>query len=105
MINPTPYWKIQILPHMKILLFLNFIEVTKYHNDTNQQLFCWFAIDDTPGFYPDNAPVYLTNSGTGFIEEDILNLNKMITDLLLKSRSQLKQPHYIRQLSNITSIY
>ena len=38
----------------------------------------WVAIDDTEHFFPVDAPVYLTNSETGFTLDDVDGLQKLI---------------------------
>jgi len=46
-------------------------EVLLYLTQSDQVSSPWIAIDDTPGFYPDDAPVYYTDPTTGFTQEDI----------------------------------
>jgi len=61
------------------LQYVRYHEVIQYLNDTNQMKASWIAIDDSPGFYPESAPVYWTSSKTGFTAEDIYKLRKMIS--------------------------
>ncbi len=54
-------------------------EVLKYLQESEQQYEKWMAIDDTRGFYPAHAPVFLTDPLTGFTHDDIPGLQKMIS--------------------------
>lgn len=65
------------------------LEVLQYLQDTNQQDAWWIGIDDTPGFYPADAPVYWTNPSTGFTIDDIAHLHDMIS--ALKTGTPYKQ--------------
>lgn len=53
-------------------------EVQRYLHGADRVQEPWLAIDDTPGFYPDKAPVYWTDPMTGFREQDIHPLQSMI---------------------------
>lgn len=61
------------------LKHIRYHEVKQYLNNTNQEDVSWIALDDTGGFYPEEAPVYWTSSKTGFTIEDIDKLRTMIT--------------------------
>ncbi|PUB89636.1 MAG: hypothetical protein DBP01_09770 [gamma proteobacterium symbiont of Ctena orbiculata] len=61
------------------LINVRYYEVIRYLESTvglNQQ---WLAIDDTPGFYPADAPVYWTDSRSGFSSNDMEPLKQMLT--------------------------
>jgi predicted NAD/FAD-dependent oxidoreductase len=53
------------------LKFVRYHEVKEYLKNTNQQDIAWLALDDSKGFYPNDAPVYWVDSKSGFTREDI----------------------------------
>ena len=63
-------------------------EVLEYLKKSKQEHTGWLSIDDCQGFYPEEAPVYWTNSKTGFNEQDIVPLVEMIA--LQKEKWALK---------------
>ena len=50
---------------------VRFHEVLEYLKGSKQEHIGWLSIDDCKGFYPDEAPVYWTNSKMGFVEKDM----------------------------------
>jgi len=73
--------------------YVRYHEVLKYLQDTNQNFRRWIAIDDTKGFYPEDAPVYCTNPKTGFVEDDIPKFQTMVFNEIIKKA--LKDGDYI----------
>jgi len=60
------------------LKYVRYHEVRQYLTESNQIETPWLAIDDIPGFYPEDAPVYWSDSKTGFTVKDISKLSKFI---------------------------
>lgn len=59
---------------------VRFEEVLLYLSRTEQPQRPWFAIDDSPGFYPPGAPVYWTDPRTGFTAQDIFPFQRYVRE-------------------------
>lgn len=62
---------------------VRFHEILLYLEQKNQSSRPWFALDDTPGFFPKTAPVYWTDPSSGFTSADIEPLSRFI-DCIIK---------------------
>ncbi|MCU7806298.1 MAG: hypothetical protein KZQ73_00265 [Candidatus Thiodiazotropha sp. (ex Semelilucina semeliformis)] len=71
-IGVTPVIDDPFLVNVRYYEVMRFLESTE---GLNQK---WLAIDDTPGFYPADAPVYWTDSRKGFTSNDIDPLKQML---------------------------
>jgi len=58
--------------------YVRYREITQFLSDSKLQSCDWVAVDDAPGLFPDNAPIFFTNPLTGFTANDVPKLRKMI---------------------------
>lgn len=56
-------------------------EIEHYISINKLGAISWVAIDDTPAFFRDDAPVYITDARCGFLEKDIKPFMNMIDNL------------------------
>lgn len=70
---------------------VRYYEVLDYLKESKQENLGWIAIDDCRGFYPDEAPVYWTDSKKGFQEKDIAPLAEMIVRQQAQWTLQIKE--------------
>ena len=63
------------------LRHVRYHEVQKYLSDNNQDSQSWIALDDTRGFYPEDAPVIWCNPRTGVTLIEAVRLREVLAEL------------------------
>ena len=61
------------------LKYIRYHEVLRYLSDNDQGSQPWLALDDTRGFYPNDAPVIWCNPRTGVTWDEAARLREVLT--------------------------
>jgi hypothetical protein len=54
------------------------VEVELFLKQQREETMPWVAVDDTPAFYRDDAPVIITDGKIGFTDQDAIPLRELI---------------------------
>ncbi|WP_273439334.1 HAD domain-containing protein [Sedimenticola selenatireducens] len=67
-----------VTPKYVSILHSRYNEILQFLKNTGRRDESWLAIDDDPGLFPGDAPVYITNPLSGFQESDVLGVRALL---------------------------